>query len=354
MPAKKNTKNGTWYSKFNYRDCYGNTVQKKKEGFRTKAEAVKFEEEWKEKYSGSSNMRFSTLYELYMKDAKANLKPTTYANKEVLYRLKILPYFKDMRICDIETKTVRSWHNELKQMDYEPTYLKTIHNQLSAILNFAVKYHNLKSNPAKIQGSIGKKQAPIKGWYTLEEFNEFIKAFDNNIETKLIFTIMFFSGIRSGELLALRKESFDFDNNTMHINKNFAKVNGQEYLLTPKTEKSDRVITLPDFLVVQLKEYLAKLPELKEKDRIFPYSKSHLNTQMQKGAKISGVKKIRVHDLRHSFASLLYRMGIPAKEAAEILGHKKLTTTLEIYTHFEDNTNSKIASQLNDIQIAFN
>lgn len=90
-----------------------------------------------------------------------HLKPTTLANKEHLITTKLLPYFGDMRICDIDIATIRKWQNELisHENGYAPTYSKTVHNQLSAIFNFAVKYYKLPSNPASACGSMGKKKS---------------------------------------------------------------------------------------------------------------------------------------------------------------------------------------------------
>lgn len=160
MSAYKNER-GTWNVKFYYTDWTGKRKQKKKEGFATKKEAQTFEADFLNKCKTSVDITFAILVENYMNDCKVHLKPTTLANKHHLISTKLLPYFANMPICDIDISTVRKWQNELisHENGYAPTYLKTVHNQLSAIFNFAVKYYKLPSNPASACGSMGKKKA---------------------------------------------------------------------------------------------------------------------------------------------------------------------------------------------------
>ena len=177
MPAYKNER-GTWNVKFYYTDWTGKRKQKKKEGFATKKEAQTFEADFLNKCKTSVDITFANLVKNYMEDCRVHLKPTTLANKEHLISTKLLPYFADMRICDIDISTVRKWQNELisHENGYAPTYLKTVHNQLSAIFNFAVKYYKLPSNPASACGSMGKKKAESMQFWTKEEFDSFIKC----------------------------------------------------------------------------------------------------------------------------------------------------------------------------------
>ena len=146
MPVYKNEKTGSWFCKFYYTDWTGSKKQKKKEGFRTKKEAQEFERAFLSKANASCDMTFGSMVELYMEDCKHRLKPTTYANKQFLINTKLLPFFKDMPINSITPTTIRRWQNELLSdpNGYSPTYLKTVHNQTSAIFNFAVKYYKLE------------------------------------------------------------------------------------------------------------------------------------------------------------------------------------------------------------------
>lgn len=115
--------------------------------------------------------------------------------------------------------------------------------------------------------------------------------------------------IRMGELLALTPADFDFQACTIRINKSYQRLGGKDIITDPKTAKSNRMITMPEFLSEELESYLSMLYGLDENDRIFQISKSYLHHEMDRGVKLSGVKRIRIHDLRHSHVSLLINMG---------------------------------------------
>ena len=148
--------------------------------------------------------------------------------------------------------------------------------------------------------------------------------------------------------MALSLSDFDFNSKILHITKNFAVVNGQEVIYEPKTPKSKRDITLPDFLCDIVQDYAGRLMYYDPADRMFPLTKSWVNSQMRYGCKKSGVKKIRVHDLRHSHASLLIHMGFPILAVSERLGHEKVQTTLELYGHLYPDVHGNVAQQLQE------
>ncbi|MBI9011248.1 MAG: site-specific integrase [Clostridiales bacterium] len=349
MPAYNDKITGKWYAKFYYKDWQGNSKQKMKKGFKYKREAQQFEREFLDKAHADCTMTFQSLYDLYMEDAKVKRKPTTYENKRVLIELKILPYFKDQQINNITPAQVRQWQNKLISQNYKPTYLKTIHNQLTAMFNYAVKFYKLQENPAKICGSMGEKNADSMDIWTVDEFNTFIEAFNDKPLTRVAFELLFYSGMRSGELLALTYNDFDFENKKVSINKNFAIVKREHLILPPKTPKSKRVVNLPDFLVEDIEWLIKQFYDFNDSDRIFDFTKSHLNTQMKRGSKIAGVKKIRVHDIRHSHASLLVELGFSPLLIAERLGHEKVQTTMETYSHLYPNKQNEVTAKLQEL-----
>lgn len=340
----------TWTAKFYYKDWQGQSKQKKKEGFTTKREAQDFERDFLDKVNSKSDMFFSSLYAHYYEYCERRLKPTTLANKKVLIELKILPYFRDMTLNSIEVSTVMKWQNELMSQGYAETYLKTIHNQLSAMFNFATKYYKLGSNPARLCGSMGKKNAEAMRFYTVDEFNSFIGTFNEKPMSKLMLELLFWTGIRSGELLALTVSDFDFESHIMSISKNYARHNREDLILIPKTPKSKRIIALPESLSASVKDYSTKLYGLEPTDRLFTVTKSLLNLEMKRGSEKSGLKKIRVHDLRHSHASLLIEMGFSPLLIAERLGHERVETTLETYSHLYPHKQTEVAAQLQKLR----
>lgn len=165
MPTYKDETRHTWYATFYYTDWMGNRKRKKKEGFKTQREAKAYEREFINKSKADCTMLFGSLVELYFEDCRSRLKPTTLNNKEYIITLKILPYFKDMPLNNIDATAIRQWQNALMlyrdedDSPYSQTYLKTVNNQLSAIFNFARKYYKLPINPVATCGSIGKAHA---------------------------------------------------------------------------------------------------------------------------------------------------------------------------------------------------
>ena len=160
---------------------------------------------------------------------------------------------------------------------------------------------------------------------------------------------MYYTGMRVGELCALTPEDVNLENNTITINKTFQRINGRDVVWPPKKQKSNRVITIPQTLADCLKNYMDKCYEIQPNDRLFPYTKSFLNYEMLRGCKKSGVKKIRVHDLRHSHASLLIEMGCQPLLIADRLGHEKIQTTLNTYSHLYPNKQAEVAQQLENL-----
>ena len=357
MPAYKYTlKNGKimWYAAFNYTNWKGEYKHTCKRGFKTQREAKEYERSILDQQNTSSDILFSSLVENYMEDMGHRLKPTTMKNKRDIINTKVLPYFSRLKVCDIDTIKIRKWQNELlsyrdgKGAPYSQTYLKTCNNQLSAILNYAVAHYNLASNPCRTAGSIGKSKASEMQFWTREQY----ELFSQNIKksaVKLAFDILFYTGMRSGELLALTPADISPDKR-ISINKNYAKIDGQELILIPKTSKSRREITIPDFLYDDIHEYISKLGGIDKEDRIFYFTKSALETNIKNIAQKSGLPQIRVHDLRHSHVSMLIEMGFSMKEISERLGHESIKTTLDTYGHLYPDKDVKLAEALNKLR----
>ncbi len=296
-------------------------------------------------------MAFGSMVELYMEDCKSRLRPTTYEGKKYLIDSKILPTFKDLPVNAITAATVRKWQNELLDDEAEcaPTYLKTINNQLSAIFNYAKRYYGLPVNPAAVAGSIGKKNAEAMQFWTKDEFQLFAAAVSDKPAAYAIFNTLFWTGMRSGKLLALTLDDVDFTAKTVSITKSYARMNSEDVISPPKTPKSRRVITVPDFLLDILEDYAGRLVDYEPSERLFEYTKHFLQNEMARGCKKSGVKKIRVHDVRHSHASLLIELGFSPLLISERLGHENVETTLEIYTHLYPDKHGEVSSKLNEL-----
>ena len=346
MKAEKDKKTGKWLIQYRYTDWQGKRRKSTKRGFATKREA----EEWLRNFlitqKADFDMKFADFWKMYCADMETRLREHTMRTKKYIVELKILPYFGNKRVNDITAADIRQWQNELIKMGYSPTYLKTINNQLSAIFNYAVRYYDLKSNPCAKAGSMGKSKAEEMDFWTGEEFRRFIDSVMNKRLSYMAFMTLYWTGMRLGELLALNPKDVDLEKRTISITKSYQRLGKKDVITPPKTSKSKRVITIPEFLAADIKDYMDSLYDLQEDDRLFPITKYYLEHEMQRGIKESGVKRIRVHDLRHSHASMLIELGFSPLEIANRLGHEKVETTLNTYAHLYPNKQTKLAERL--------
>ena len=254
MAAFKDKKNGTWYVQFRYTDWTGERQQKLKRGFTTKREAQEWEREFLRTKRADPDMSFESFVKLYEQDIKPKIRLNTWLTKESVIESKILPYFKKRKLSEITPRDVLTWQNQmLKQKDkagqpYSPTYLKNINNQLSAIFNHAVRFYGLHENPVRRAGAIGEKESEEMLFWTKEEFLQFIDAMMDKPMLYYAFEILYWCGIREGELLALTPADFNFKEKTLRINKSYQRIKGEDVITPPKTKKSIRTITIPDFL----------------------------------------------------------------------------------------------------------
>ena len=219
-------------------------------------------------------------------------------------------------------------------------------SQLTAAFNFAVKFYGLRENPCHKAGTMGKKNADEMLFWTNEEFEVFIEAMESRPVGYTVFMVMYYTGLRVGELLALTPEDIDFDRHIISVNKNYQRLNGKDYIYPPKTEAGYREVVMPKVLEACLKDYLSKLYDVQPTDRIFPYDRGWVGRQMKYGCEHSGTQKIRVHDVRHTHASLLIDMGCTPLLVAKRLGHEKVQTTMDTYSHLYPNKHQEVVDMM--------
>ena len=351
MGTFKNEKNNTWYVQFRYTDWKGERQQKFKRGFKTKREAQEWESDFLMMKQADVTMSFEAFAELYERDIKPKLKENTWLTKENIIKKKIIPYFGKLSLCDIAAKDVMDWQNEIRELkdkrgrNYSSTYLKTVHNQLSAMFNHAVRYYGLQSNPASIAGNMGSEDRKEMSFWTLDEYKKFSETIMDKPLSFYAFEMLYWCGIREGEMLALTPKDFDFEAETLTINKSYQRLKGRDVITSPKTKKSNRTIKMPKFLCEEMQDYLNMFYGDVENDRIFPVSKSYLHHEMDRGSKAAGVKRIRIHDIRHSHVSLLIEMGFTALAIADRLGHESIEVTYR-YAHLFPTKQTEMANKL--------
>lgn len=352
MPIYKDKKNGTWYVMVRYKDWTGANKQKCQRGFETKREAQEWECQFKLQKKADIDMTLAAFCELYEKDMKPKLKLNTWLTKEHIIKTKIIPYLGNRKISEITAKDIIDWQNTMRELKtssgnaMSPTYLKTIHAQLSSIFNHAIRYYDLSNNPAKKAGTMGEEQGKEMLFWTKEEYMKFTEEMMDKPLSYYAFEMLYWCGIREGELLALTPEDFDFTTMTVRINKSYQRLNRKDVITTPKTKKSNRIVKMPEFLAEEMKEYMKMYYRLTPKDRIFPVTKSYLKHEMIRGCKASGVKLIRIHDLRHSHVSLLIDMGFSALAIADRVGHECEKITYR-YAHLFPSKQDEMVQRLN-------
>lgn len=349
MSAYKDTERGTWYCQFRYRDYLGKTHSTTKRGFRTKKEAIKFEQDFKARAARSNNMTMEALCDAYLEDKRINAKASTYLSVKKVVDNHIRPAFAGRVIREISKTDIRDWKNELIQArtpsgkKYASSTLHTITAQLSTLFNYAMKYYDLPSNPIRSVGTIGKR-TPRQTFWTWQQFSQFIDAIDDYPLMRLAFNLLFYSGMRAGELIALTAADFDFDAGTISISKTAARETNA--ITSPKTPYSVRVIAMPPALMNEVQNYISRL--LEPPERVLDMTWQKLTWNMKKYAEKAGLEPIHVHDLRHSHASYLIHHGVPITTISRRLGHANANITLSVYAHMYIESENDVVSMLND------
>ncbi len=328
----------TYYVKFRYTDWAGKSKSTTKRGFATKKEAKNYEINFKRQAKGLPTMTVKQMSDELMESLKKRLKPASIRQKEMLYRLYVNKYLGDMQICDVTPNVVRSWQDNLPS-DKSKETIAAANTVFCSLMNYAVKYHGLPSNPFTVTGKTGGHNKRTAFWEKAQ-FDEFIKVVNNKMY-HAIFNLFFYSGLRRGELLALTADDVDLESNTISVNKS-----KDDYgrILPPKTKSSTRVITMPSFIMQELKEYRESLYEPPQEFFLTTYAllKWHFN----KYKAMCNLPNISIHGLRHSHASYLIQKGLPITSISARLGHANSHTSLAIYSHMYADGDKTIANTL--------
>ena len=364
MPVYYNADKKTWYAMFYAKDYKGVNKKYKKTGFKKKKEAQEYEYEFKKKISKSVNMSFNSLYELYFEDYKKRHKPTAINTVETFFRLHILPFFDNIEISKINSYMIREWQNEMLEKKNENGKLfsenskANIYAALKSMFNWAAKYQGLNENPCKNLGAFGSKKnrSEMKIW-SVDDFNKFINLLEIKNKEKdgkytdsiIIFKILFWTGLRIGEVLALTFDDINLKEKFIDVNKTISHINKKDYITTPKTLGSVRKVILPENLILDLKLYFSKFEKQKisKSERIFNLKKSQLRYILEKCSIQAEVEKIRLHDFRHSHASYLLFIQADITAISKRLGHDNLQTTINTYSHLYKDANKQLMKKLN-------
>lgn len=345
MPSYYDEKRKTWYCKFYYKDYTGQKKQKCKRGFPRKTDAAAYERDFLLNMADSPDITFKALRKAYDEYCSTRLKSSTLRAKESMIRNNIAPYFDNKQITEITTRDVSKWQDTIKAKGFKPTSLRQINGQLTAIFNFAVKYKGLSRNPCiEPIGSTARDSASIVFW-TLDEYNAFIDHVPD-IAYKTIYDILYYTGCRIGELMALTLSDVDFRQNTISISKTLDYHIKKDNIGTPKTQNSIRTIVLPEQIIAELKEYTMHVYDLTPHNALFFFSYDQISAYKNRICEQYSLKKIRLHDFRHSHVSLLVNMGTDIYLIAERIGDD-VQTVQRTYAHLYPNKQHALADRLN-------
>lgn len=310
----------------------------------------------------NNNISLSDAYLNYIEYAKLHLKPTTVLGLERKIKLHILKYVGHINIYEFNENDYISWQKNIRDLGYSNAFNKGIQCIMKRFFDYLGVIYNINNIPRKVDNfkEFNKIDNTNKiNVFEYRDFKKFIKVSKNDILYHTLFKFLYFTGVRKGELLALNWN--DLNNRYININKTITKefFNGKRLILEPKTKNSNRKIKLDLKLYFELKKlkkyYQKNYKDFNNNFYIFggnkPIATTTLDRKKDYYCDLAGVKKIRIHDFRHSHATLLYKHKCNIKYIQKRLGHSNIDTTLGIYVHFDNE--KKSTAILNFIRLIF-
>ena len=301
-------------------------------------------------------MNWLEAYNEYLNYVEYNLKPQSKNSLKERFENIINPFFKDYKITDIKEIDYLNFQIMINKKNYSNNYKSNIHYLICGFYTYLIKFYNIKKNIPKLVGNFKmNNERKIYNTYNIKEFKRFIKCFDNKIY-KEFFNLLFFTGCRPGEAMALRFS--DLKGNYISINKTMNE-HGKREITTPKTKNSIRTIIIDRRLkrnLLKLKKYYISLYKNTSYDYyifggIKPLAPTTINRYKICACKKANLNPIKLHEFRHSHATMLLEKNIVINEISRRLGHSKTSTTLNIYCHTNKEQEKKVLKTLNSIRL---
>lgn len=341
MPAYKDSK-GKWYVKFYAENWDGTKKQVLKRGFSLKSEALAYEYEFKANKKHSPDVSLQSLYDTFIDDYKTNNRLASYNVTKVIIEKHILPIFGSMAINEITPLQCRKWQNSIKEKGYKDNTAKNIEMCFRKLMNFAVRYYNLSKSPFSVLSSIGKTTRK-HDVISMDEYKAMEKLFAP-LPVKVSLRLLFYSGLRLSEMRGLMASDFDFKNGKLKIERQFLR-NAPAPL---KTAGSKRVISVPGFVLDDIKEFFDSFQQMPQYPFTIVAAKT-IRSKLITYCDAIGIKPITPHTLRHSHATLLITNKIPINIVSRRLGHANITTTLNVYAHCFKDSEDEVVSLLESV-----
>lgn len=337
----------TWSCSISYEDYAGVKKRHHKRGFKTKKEALIYKAEFLTMKQGSMDMIFASFVDLYFRDKSMELKERSIISKRHMINKHILPVFSEKPMNKIKASEIIQWQNNFLAKGYSESYNRMVNNQLVAIFNHAYRVYGLRDNPCSKVRKIGKSNASKMEFLTKNDYEAFICTVDQCTWYYTLYELLFWTGIRIGEALALTRKDIDIKNLRINIDKTYHRSNGRDIITSPKTENSVRVIDVPRFLVEEIEKYMQSMYDLNDNDRLYPITERAVQKHMKRHLQKARLKEVRVHDLRHSHVAYLIDQGVEPLLIKERLGHSNIQITMNTYGHLYPNRQREVADLLN-------
>ena len=357
------TKKGCkWVFEIHYRTLQGDMKHYTSKKFKTRREAEDEEKRFLLQHGKLDyyDMTIKDLYNNFVDYQNDKVKMNTLRSYHE--RFKYLKSIERIRISEFNSTHYNLWRKEINTTNLSETTKNNTQKLLKILFNFATKWYGANFNevypkivPFRNPNQVIKQEVDC---FNYDEFQKFISVEDDML-FKVAFEILYYCGTRMGELLALTWKHIDFDKRELKINSNVVKnyLGDSKYLVTtPKTRSSIRTIPISEILVNDLKllkEQQKKIYGFKESWFVLgsfdPISPDRLRLRKNKNCELAKVKQIRIHDFRHSCASLLISKGASVPLVAKYLGHTKIDETLNTYSHFFKSDLCDIVSQLDSL-----
>ena len=302
---------------------------------------------------------FKSVYDEYREYKVDRVKDSSLYELEKICEKHILPYFGELTIREITKIEVLKWQQSLTMYSYK--YKTKIRGVIYSIFRYLNIYYNVENVVAKVEAFVKPNTVKEMVIWSYEEFLKFTKSFDEqDYQYKVFFTFLYLTGCRLGEALAIGYKDIDFNVQQLNINKSISRKghhkDGKTYSVTPpKNGTSIRKILIPEALSSCLKTYFEINPYLKKQEFIFggekPFNDKKVYRLLNKYLNKTSLKKLRVHDFRHSHASLLIEHGASIVLVSKRLGHKDTRETLNTYAHLFPSSEDKVIQLINKINI---
>lgn len=298
---------------------------------------------------------FQEVYNNYLPYSRKKNKNQTFTTLKYKFDSHILPFFEDMYLEDITSTDILNWENYILSKNYSNNQNRSIYYVLSAFFEYCRIFYNFDKSIISNIGCFKKRYEEDKhDFYNLKEFNQFIKYVDDEIY-KQFFNLLFFTGVRPGEAMALKFK--DLSDGYIDISKTINS-HGKREIDTPKTLSSIRKVKIDKLLekdLLNLKKIYSKQFAYNDDLFIFggikPLSPTTINRRKLNACERANIRPITLHQFRHSHATMLMQKGIMVNEVSRRLGHSKVSTTLDIYSHTDLMQEKRVLDTLNSSRL---